>query len=190
VDVAPTRWLGRISGLFLAGLVLLGCGSSSQRSTTAASAAQSASATVRSTSATVHSNSTAVQPPVCRPGLVVLGRVRSFPYTGNNGDPDCRLQGPGGLDADVNLDPYAQPDYRLSHEIAADRQHFGKTRGFSPPELVAHLGLGAAWVPAIDRLITANHHEFITIIVEWPGTSSAARKALAIKLAQAYVAAR
>jgi hypothetical protein len=136
------------------------------------------------------------QPPsVCLPsaaGIVAgfarvpAGSVRGVAATGNDAQPECRLAA-GGLRVVVNVDSSPQSYTRLERTIVEAGQQFGTVRSFAAPVAVDGLGLGAAWLPDQDRLITADQRRLISVKVSWTG-SRRHRRALAAALARRYLA--
>jgi len=135
--------------------------------------------------------------PSCRPAaktIVALGlqvqasAVSTTKGTGNNGAPECRLTAPGARVV-VNVDSSPQPYARLERAIVEDGQQFGTKRTFAPPQSVAHLGLDASWVPDLGQLLTSDGHVLVTVEVHASRLPVAARRALAIALARAYLGA-
>ncbi len=117
---------------------------------------------------------------------VPAGSVRATAGTGNNAQPECRFVG-GKLRVVANVDSSPQPYSRLERTIVEDGQQFGTVRSFAAPVAVDGVGLGAAWLPDQDTLITADQRRLISVKVSWTG-SRRPRQALAAALARQYLA--
>jgi len=117
----------------------------------------------------------------------VLAGAAGVADTGNNGAPECQLSS-GKERAVVNVDASSQPYMRLEREIVEDGQAFGTVRSFAPPQTVGHVGLDAAWLPSLSQLITADARVLVTVTAGGRGMAAPARRALAIRLARAYLA--
>ncbi len=164
--------------VLLAGLALVGCGTSSRSSASSRNAA-----------------SRPQPPPVCAPaaGMVIArdtgvgaGALEARATTGNNAEPECHFHGPG-VSVTVNIDSSPQPYQRLERTIEEDEQQFAAVREFRPPVTVPKLGLDASWVPDQSKLLTTDGRNLLTITVAWRGEKRARQIALATLVARRYL---
>ncbi len=164
--------------VLVAGLALVGCGTSS-----------------RSSAASTKAAARPKPSPVCAPAAstviadnarVAAGELKARATTGNNSEPECDFRGPG-VSVAVNIDSSPQPYQRLERTIDEAGQQFGTVRNFAPPVSVPKLGLDAAWLPDESKLLTTDGRSLLTITVAWRGEKRARQLALATLVARRYL---
>ncbi len=106
--------------------------------------------------------------------------------TGNNAQPQCTYRA-GHLTVIANIDSSPQPFTRLERAVEEDAQQFSTVRKEPPPQRVAGLGLDADWFPGEGQLLTANKRRLITVILKWPGATTARKKVLSAAVARVYL---
>jgi hypothetical protein len=178
----------------LLALAVLGCGSTSRHSS---SAAHQASAASRHSTSTAHQTS-AAKPSACRPGaLAALQAALRVPAsamhtrvtTDNSDQPECVFSVPARrLRMSVSVSTEPQPYAVLERQAEEASQMFTPTRLSPAPQHVERLGLDAQWFPEEEQLLTTDAVRLITVtIVRWPGESQARWKRLAAAAARPYL---
>lgn len=177
-----------VGGSAVAGCGGSGGGTASSTSTSTATQTSSAASVAAGASAkTVMGRGSA-----CRAGYVAvlaraarvrIGQVKMAAGAGRDQQPACRLRA-GVINAVVGVDSGANALQRLKREIAPAGQPPSSGHAVSPPEPVTGVGLQAAWIPAHDQLIAADHRALVTVTVSWPHTREVQRVQLARALAR------
>ena len=163
-----------MSTVFIAGLLLAGCGSSGRP-----------------------------RPVICKlKGQQAIGRnlgigTGAIDYAGSvgsNGMPQCtftaRAAGHGHrVLVTVNVDNGPQAYFRLLRTVDEASQVFGPPPpGFHAPETVAGLGPFASWFPTRDQLMATNNVDLVTVSVTWPGAGRNAEVGVAHAVIVPYLA--
>jgi hypothetical protein len=125
---------------------------------------------------------------VARSLAVAPNTIATKTGTGNNGMPQCTFTASARhASVTANLDNSPQTYFRLERAIVEESQQFATVRQVAAPQHVAHLGLDASWFPAEHQLLTADKKDLITVIVSWRHARQARQRALAKKVARAYL---
>jgi hypothetical protein len=131
----------------------------------------------------------ALAPACAHQARAVLATTEATPFTASNGAAGCRLRA-GDREVIVMLDSAPQAYTRMEREQVEFWQNaeWSHKAARASPRPVGHLGLGGYWFPVQSRLLTTDGVRLITVKVRnWPTGDSAARKALATRLARVYL---
>jgi hypothetical protein len=112
-------------------------------------------------------------------------------FAASSGAAGCRFTAAGGgPDVIVELDSAPQPYYRMEREQVEFWQNveWSQKTARASPRPVKHLGLGGYWFPLQHRLLTTDGVRLVTVkLRSWRAGDSAAREALAMRLARVYL---
>src|SRR5262249_32920053 len=170
--------------LVVPAVALIGCGSSSS-----APMASSPAPTPAQTSATPVASKPLPPPSSHRAIRAIPGGVSSAkPFTARSSAAGCPLEG-RELNAIVMIDAAPQPYYRLEREVVEFGQNvdWSKVPASAYPRTIKHVGLDANWFPLQNRLLTTDGVRLVTVKLHAPQLGSTERRAVAIKMAGAYL---